>query len=259
MATTLDASIEALFRYPIKGLTSEKLETVTVGEKSCFPYDRAYAIENGPTRFDPKDPKPLPKVNFLMLMRDERLCRLDSHFDEESKTLTILRNGRQVAKGNLETSLGRNMLEQFFGAFMAKELKGAPRILHAKNHHFTDKPGRYVHIINLSSVKALSHIANEEIEPSRFRANIQIKDLEPWAEKKWQNKTLKINDVSIKVIEETMRCAAINVDPKTAKRGKSLPATLAQHFGSSHFGIYGEIIKGGTLSRGDKVAISEEI
>lgn len=255
MAPPLEASISALYRYPMKGLNGEALSTVTVDPKSCFPYDRAYAIENGPIPFNPKAPKPLPKINFLMLMRDERLALLESKFDEETKTLTIMRKGRQVAKGCLSTNIGRNMLEQFFAAFMSKELKGAPRILHAQNHHFTDKPGRYVHIINENSVKALSQLANEEIDPLRFRANIHLSGLEPWSEKKWQDKNLIINDVEIKIIEETIRCAAINVDPKTAKRGKSLPSILSQHFGQGNFGVYGEIIKGGTIAQQDKVSI----
>ena len=41
-----------------------------------MPFDRAYAIENGPGRFDPEHPAHLPKINFLMLMRNERLATL---------------------------------------------------------------------------------------------------------------------------------------------------------------------------------------
>lgn len=258
MEMPLATQIAALYRYPVKGLSKQDLNSVTVSENACFPYDRAYAIENGPARFDRKDPKPLPKVNFLMLMRDERLALLDSSFAEEDLTLTISRDGRKVASGSLETSIGRNMLEQFFGAFMSEELKGAPRILSSKDHHFTDKPGPFVHIINLSSVTALERALNVEINPDRFRANIHLSGLEPWAEKKMIGKRLKINDAEIEIIEETERCAAVNVDPKTAKRDQRLPATLAQHFGSSHFGIYGLVKKAGTFSINDTVTIIGE-
>ncbi len=47
-----------------------------------MPFDRAWAIENGPGRFDPAAPKHLPKASFLMLMRNERLAALDCRFDE---------------------------------------------------------------------------------------------------------------------------------------------------------------------------------
>ena len=47
-------------------------------------------------RFDPEAPKHLPKVAFLMLMRDERLATLSAEFDEETTTLTLRRDGKQV-------------------------------------------------------------------------------------------------------------------------------------------------------------------
>ena len=65
------------------------------------PFDRAYAIENGPGRFDPEHPAHLPKINFLMLMRNERLATLETHFDDATETLTIWRAGKQVARGDL--------------------------------------------------------------------------------------------------------------------------------------------------------------
>ena len=132
--------VKSLHRYPVKGLSAENLEKVTCVKGSPFPFDRAYAIENGPSRFNAKDPKHLPKINFLALMKHERLALLDSKFDEESETLTIFREGRQVAKGNLSTSIGRNMIEQFIAAFMKEELKGPPKIVSAPNHHFADCP-----------------------------------------------------------------------------------------------------------------------
>ncbi len=255
MVTSPDIQIDALYRYPVKGLSREALTTVNVSENCCFPFDRAYAIENGPARFDPKEPKSLPKVNFLMLMRDERLALLNTRFDEQTKTLSIAREGRSVATGSLETSVGRNMLEQFFAAFMSDELKGPPRILSAENHNFTDKPGPSIHLINLNSVTALNHLLSVEINPARFRANIHLSGMEPWSERHLIGKTLKINNVEFEVVEETVRCAAVNVDPNTAKRDQSLPATLSQHFGNSNFGIYARVKTGGTLSKGDHVTI----
>ncbi len=243
------ATLNSLWRYPVKGLMAEELSEVQVREKACFPCDRIYAIENGPSPFDPKAPKFLPKVNFLCLMRNERLALLTTKFDDESHTLTILRQGRQVAKGDLRTSIGRNMIEQFMAAFMEKELKGPPRIQSAVDHNFTDKEEKLVHIINLNSVTALGHIINQPLNPLRFRANIHIDGVEPWAERQWLGKTLQIGDVEIEVVSETSRCAAVNVDPDTGQRNQSLPSILNQQFGNDQFGLYGRIMKGGRLQK----------
>ena len=109
--------VKSLHRYPVRGLSAENLEKVSCDAGQPFPFDRAYAIENGPSRFNAKDPKYLPKINFLALMKHERLALLNSEFDEETETLTIFREGRQVAKGNLSTSIGRNMIEQFISKY----------------------------------------------------------------------------------------------------------------------------------------------
>ena len=63
------ARITSLYRYPVKGLTPERLASVALEIGKTFPCDRIYAIENGPGRFDPGSPRHLPKINFLMLMR----------------------------------------------------------------------------------------------------------------------------------------------------------------------------------------------
>lgn len=249
--------VKSLHRYPVKGLSGETLEQVTCETGCPFPFDRAYAIENGPSRFNAKEPKHLPKINFLALMKHERLALLNSEFDEETQTLTIFREGRQVAKGKLSTSIGRNMIEQFIAAFMREELKGPPKIVSAPNHHFADCPEPLVHIITTGSTIALGHILNDTIDPKRFRANIIIETQTPWIERQWVGKILQIGDVKIEVIDETARCAAINVDLETGKRGRSIAAILTQHFNNENFGVYGKIIAEGQLSPNDTVRICE--
>jgi hypothetical protein len=108
----------------------------------------AYAIENGPGRFDPENPRHLPKITFLMLMRDERLATVEARFDEATHCLTMLRAGKQVARGDLRTRLGCSMIEQFLAAYMKTSLRGAPRIVSAPGHSFSDVAMKCLHIVN---------------------------------------------------------------------------------------------------------------
>ena len=51
------ARLESIYRYPVKGLSPEKLQRVHWLEAgSTFPADRLFAIENGPSGFDPAAP-----------------------------------------------------------------------------------------------------------------------------------------------------------------------------------------------------------
>jgi hypothetical protein len=69
-----DAAIRSIYRYPVKGLSPEPLRRVTLAAGQTVPCDRFYAIENGPSAFDPAAPRYQPKTRYLMLMRNERLA-----------------------------------------------------------------------------------------------------------------------------------------------------------------------------------------
>ncbi len=98
--------IQAIHRYPVKGLTPEPLPRTTLAVRQTIPCDRMYAIENGPSGFDPAAPGYLPKQRFLMLMRNARLAELRTAFDEASHTLTIRSENREAARGDLRTPEG---------------------------------------------------------------------------------------------------------------------------------------------------------
>ncbi len=82
--------IRAIYRYPVKGLSPEPLRRVALAPGETIPGDRLYAIENGPSGFDPQTRPYLAKQHFLMLMKNERLAQLRTSFDHETHTLTIL-------------------------------------------------------------------------------------------------------------------------------------------------------------------------
>ena len=109
-----------------------------------------------------------------MLMRDERLATLRSSFDDATQTLTISRDGKPVARGQLDTPLGRQLIEQFIAAYMKAELRGAPKIVHAPGHSFSDVAAKCVHIVNLASVRELERALGRQVDPLRFRANLYL-------------------------------------------------------------------------------------
>jgi uncharacterized protein len=242
--------VTSLYRYPVKGLSPEALPVVVVTPGATFPADRKYAIENGPGRFDPDHPRHLPKISFLMLMRDERLATLRSRFDDASETLTILRDDRQVARGKLDTPLGRQMIEQFLAAYMKTDLRGAPKVVASPGHSFSDVAAKWVHIVNLATVRDLERAAGVKVDPLRFRANIYIDGPAPWAEFGWLDKDLNIGGTTLSVTRRTQRCDAINVDPATGKRDLGLPATLTRTYGHTDVGIYARVTTGGEIKPG---------
>ena len=256
MSPLQPAQIASLYRYPVKGLSPEPLPRVAARVGETLPADRRYAIENGPCGFDPGAPVWMPKSYFLMLMRDERLAGLHSHFEDDSNLLTIRKNGIVVARGDLESAEGRAAIEAFFAAHFAGELKGPPKVISGGGHSFSDVARKVVSIINLGSVAALEAIVGLPVHPLRFRANLYVSGWPAWHEFELLDQTLAIGEVRLKVVKQIVRCAAINVDPETAERDLNIPPALMRHLGHNECGIYAEVIADGTIATGDAVTIS---
>lgn len=248
------ATISALYRYPLKGFAPQQLAEAELRPGETIAFDREWAIENGPGRFDPTNPKTIPKISFLMLMRNERLAALDMEFDETTKTLTLLRDGKQVARGALDSITGRQLIEQFIAGYMADDLRGAPRILHAPGHSFSDVAAKCVHIVNLASVRELERAAGRPVDPLRFRANVYIDAAEPWIELGWLDRQISLGEATLEVIDRTGRCDATNVDPATGNRDMAIPALLTRMLGHEDFGIYAIVKKGAAIKPGDAVS-----
>jgi len=254
MSKNPPARISGIYRYPVKGLSPEPLPEVELSAGRTLPADRRYAIENGPTGFDPALPTYFPKSRFLMLMRDERLAALRSHFDDTTNILTIRENGPVAVQENLETPDGRVAVEQFFAANFTDELKGPPKIISGGGHSFSDVAHKVVSIINLSSVAAIEDIVGQPVDPLRFRGNFHVAGWPAWGEFDWLGQTLSVGDVRLKVMKRIVRCAAVNVDPTTAARDLNIPHTLMRRFGHADCGIYAEVLTGGRVALGDAIA-----
>jgi uncharacterized protein YcbX len=143
--TSQAAKIKAIYRYPVKGLSPEPLDRAELVAHQTIAGDRIYAIENGPSGFDPAKPAYSPKHKFLELMRNARLAELHTRFDLGTHTLSVRSENREAARGDLRTTDGRAAIERFFGEFCADELRGPPRILHAPGHSFSDVAKGRVH------------------------------------------------------------------------------------------------------------------
>jgi uncharacterized protein YcbX len=251
------ARIQSIYRYPVKGLTPEQLPSVALAKGRPLPNDRRYAIENGPSGFDPADPKYFPKSLFLMLMRNERLAALRTHFDDDSHVLSIHYGGAETVRGNLETAEGRAAIEAFFRDYSADELKGPPKVLVGGDHSFSDVARKVVSIINLASVAALEDIAGRPLDPLRFRGNLYVTGWPAWREVELVGKTLVAGDARLSVTKVTGRCAAINVDPVTAERDLNLPQAMMRNLGHADCGIYADVVADGRIAAGDAIIESE--
>lgn len=250
--------IASLYRYPVKGLSPERLTSANLDQGAYFPGDRLFAIENGPSGFDPAEPVHQPKIKYLMLMRNEVLATLRTRYDDASGDLVIGHGGKEVLRASTATQEGKDSVSAFFEAFMPQALRGQPRLLQAPSgYRFTDSRSGFVSIINLASVADLETRIGAPIDPLRFRGNIMVEGLEPWAELDLAGRELTTaSGARLEVIKRIERCAATNVDPQTGARDLQLPKALMTAFGHVDCGIYCKVLAGGRLAEGERLEIA---
>ncbi len=99
--------IETLYRYPVKGLTPEKLQKATLSPGKCIPWDRAFALAQGDGAFDPGNPGWVPKSNFMCLLKNARIALLNTRFDEASGLLSVSAPDGQALQASPFTEAGR--------------------------------------------------------------------------------------------------------------------------------------------------------
>jgi uncharacterized protein YcbX len=254
-------NIESLYRYPVKGLTPEPLARAVLTPGRCVPWDRAFALAQGDAALDPEHPAWVSKTNFMCLLRNAGIARLKTRFDEASEVLRIETPGGEVFAASPLTPEGEAELTRFFIAYLGDEARfgpGAkpPAFFHFENHSFCDHKTQVISLIGLGSLGALETAVGAPRDKRRFRANIYIDGIEPWAEFEWLGKTIQIGaDVTAIVQERIDRCGATTVNPDTAERDANPVLELKRNFGHIELGIFAEVLSPGTVQPGDAITV----
>lgn len=251
------AKVDSIFRYPIKGLSAQRLANIDVKKDKGFAFDRAWAIENGTSDFDPDNPRFFPKRRFLQLAQYPDLARLNCDYEAETGVLTVSIGSETVLNTDMNKREDIGKIEAFFEAFLQGATHGRPRLVTAPEHHFCDIPQNAISLINLASVDAITAAAGTDVAPLRFRGNLHVSGLDPWEEMNWEGKTLTVDGVDMfKVFAITGRCPATQVNLETGKRDIDTLAVLQENFGHTKCGVYLQAIADGSIREGAELKAS---
>ena len=257
MVTTVDA----LTRYPVKGLSGESLDSVQLLSGHGFPGDRQFGFARPNSGFDPDKPAPLPKSRFYMLARDAKLALLNTAYNDETGLFTIS-TPEQSAKFKISSVTGKQEAAQFLKNVLALPDDEIPQLFEASPHRFTDvsvdsvEMMNAVSIINIDSVHEFAKTIGQDVDPKRFRANIHITGWEPRSELELVGCHIALGNALLKIVKRTKRCPATEVDLKTGLRNIKTPKLLRQNYGHMDMGVYAEVIEGGEIALGDTVQLT---
>ena len=91
------------------------------------------------------------------------------------------------------------------------------------------------------------------MRPQLFRGNICIDGIDPWKEREWIGKTIKINNVSFKVEKNIPRCVAINLKPQTDNNSFDLLQLLKKTYNHFDMGVFLTALDDGEISTRDLI------
>jgi len=253
----MKTTINALTRFPVKGLSGQSLTSVNLEPGLGFPGDRRFGFARPNSGFDPANPKPLPKTKFYMLARDEALALLKTEYDDNSGILSI-EAPKQTGEFHLNTSDGKQRASEFLKQYLSLADDETPQLYEASPHRFTDVSVdseammNAVSLINVDSVAAFSKAVGHDVDPRRFRGNIHLINLPAFSELDMVGQYIVIGSARLKIVARTRRCPATEVDLETGVRDLKTPTLLREHFGHMDMGIYAQVVDGGSIAPGDE-------
>jgi uncharacterized protein YcbX len=255
----MSGHVAAIFRHPVKGFTPEPLSHVDLAPGQGFPHDRVYAVENGPSGFDPAAPAWVTKQKFTVLAAIPEVAAVKTRYDETTGVLTAQAPNAPAFAGRLDEADGREAFAAWLAAVLpADELRGPLQVLDARGQfRFTDHPQGQVSVINLASVRELSAKMGVELDPLRFRANLYVEGWPAWAENGWLGRELMAGWARATVFRSIVRCAATEVDPQMGVRDLEVVKALHDNFGHTLCGVYLQVTASGRIGLGDAMTIPQ--
>jgi uncharacterized protein YcbX len=192
------------------------------------------------------------------------LAALSCDVDPEAGRLTVRAGGRTVLDADL--SGDRTAIDDFFTQYIAtltatraaRHPQHAPVMLigeHAAATRYPDRIKHDVSILNRGSLRAIGDAVGAELDPRRFRGNIVVDGLAPWAELELVGRRLQCGDAVLVVDAPIIRCGNVDVDPDTGDASVEVLKAVGRSPGKGCFGMVARVVTGGTAALGDTVRL----
>ena len=238
-APTRVGHIEAIFRYPVKSMVGERLDSASLGWHG-LDGDRRLAFR----RMNDRGGFPWLTAGKLPDLIRFAPCRHDD-------------GARPVLPTHVRTPDGEEL--PVFGEALAAEVgrrHGTPVEMMQMKHGIFDDAD--LSVIALDTIDEISRLAGVRPDARRFRPNVVVRLLRsgPFQEDQWVGGTLSFGEgddaPAIAVTMRDLRCAMLNLDPDTARPDPEV-MKAAVRANQNNAGVYGSVTRIGLLAVGQPV------
>jgi uncharacterized protein len=282
-SSTTAGKVVSLWRYPVKSMMGEELNSSLVTERGLVG-DRTYAIVDRQTgkAASAKNPRKWGKLF------DFRSVFIDSPSDDTNNIPPVritFPDGSNIFSDGKEEDMDSRLSDVFNREvkLMKSSIFEEPSYEEywpdidglARRNQVTDEamPSKtffdiaVIHILTTSTINRLRELYPEgRFEVRRFRPNIVVEPAtskeknkkNDFIENSWVGKKMIIDkDVVLNITAPCTRCVMITLPQGDLPSDLGILSTVAK-YNEVHVGVYASVKRGGTIRRGDTVQIEEK-
>ena len=248
----LRGQIAALWRHPLKGFTPEALDPVRLTPGRGLPFDRAWAVEHGPSGFDPAQPRHISKFRFVALAPMPSAARVRTRLDDATGRLRASCDGCADIEADLTDPADAVRFASWLTEALGEAVEAPLKVVQGPGHRFFDHPQGHVSLTSRASLRALEAAVGAPLDPRRMRGNIEIEGWPAFAEVALAPGTrIRLGDAVAEVFKPIQRCVATHVNPQTAEADIDLVPALQRLTGHANCGVYVHVLEAGDVRVGD--------
>jgi len=239
-------------RHPIKSIGFEELASAPLTTGRALPFDREWAVLHDAAKVGDLA-EWAPKMNFLRGVAGPELMAIRARLDEAARRVTLRHPvaGQITVAPDTDSAQIVAWLRQLWPA----DRPEPARVVHVPGQAMTDWPDPFVAVLNLASNADLGRRMGVDLSIHRWRGNLWLDGLAPWAEWDLLGRTLRIGAAELQVQQRITRCKATTVNPETGVSDADTLGALQSFYDHQDFGTYAIVTKPGPITCGDQVEV----
>ena len=261
----MSAEITSINYCPVKSVSFQSIEKCQIKKDIGIIGDRVFAFAKDldldqAKLFENKPDERKGKWNKILTLKNSPALNKYNFLSNEEK-LTLTLKDKEIFTININQITERQALSNKISE-LEDSLKQPIVLMNNYDFPFFDTSiskkvdfANSVSLLNIQSINDFQKKIDKKIETSIFRGNICIDGIEPWKEREWIDKIIKINGVSFKVEKNIPRCVAINLKPQTNDNSIDLLQLLKKTYGHFEMGIYLTALEDGEINIGNSIVL----
>ena len=243
--------VASLWRFPIKSHGREGLDAATLTAGQTLPWDRVWAVAHDRSRADGTEW--VGCFNFSIGSKAPGLGAITAQLDPQARRITL--RHPDLPELTFWPDDNPDALIAWAGPLIPENRAQSVRVVPAPGRGYTDSDFPSVTIGNLTSHRAVEQRLGQPLSIHRWRCNLWLDGLAPWAEFDWIGRDIHIGEAILRPRERTTRCLATHNNPDTGRRDHDVLGAL-DSWGHRDFTVRAEVIRGGAVRTGDPAEVA---